>query len=79
MDELIEKITTQFNIPAEKAQGIVKTVIGFLKDKLPGPIASQLNRFGGDEDAGDGDDGGDEGGGLMDKAKGALGGMLGGS
>ncbi len=74
MDDLIQKITTQFNIPADKAEGIVGTVIGFLKDKLPGPVASQLDRFmpdgegGGDEAGGDGSD-------LTDQAKGMLGGF----
>ncbi len=75
MDDLIEKITTQFNIPADKAKGIIGTVVGFMKDKLPGPVASQLDRFvpDGEGDAGGSDDG--EGGGLMDQAKGMLGGF----
>ncbi len=71
MDDLIQKITTQFNIPADKAQGIIKTVVGFMKDKLPGPVASQLDRFLPEA-------GGDPDGSPMDKAKGGLGGLLGG-
>ena len=48
-------------------------------DKLPGPIADQVNKFLGDEETGSDDDGGDDdGGSLLDKAQDALGGLLGG-
>lgn len=70
MDDLIEKITTKFDIDADKARGIVNTVVDFLKDKLPGPLGAQLAKFTG----GDGDGGDDDGGGLMDQAKGLFGG-----
>ncbi len=75
MDDLIAQLTDRFNIPADKAQGIVAHVVGFMKDKLPGPVASQLDRFtaGDDRDAGEAAGGG----GLMDQAKGALGGLMG--
>ena len=49
--------------------------MGFLGDKLPGPIAGQVNKL---LDNGDSDDGGDDDGGLMGQAKDALGGFLGG-
>ncbi len=71
MDDLIKQITSKFDIDADKARGIVGTVISFLKDKLPGPLAGQLAKFAGNEAGGDDDD---DGGGLMDKAKGMFGG-----
>lgn len=47
-------------------------VIGFVEDKLPGPIAAQLDGLmGGGADAG-------EGAGMMDSVKKGLGGPLGG-
>ncbi len=75
MDDLIEKITSKYNIPADKAKGIVGTVVDFMKDKLPGPVASQLDRFVPDGEGGAGGETGSEGGGLMDQAKGMLGGL----
>lgn len=78
MDELIQKITEKFNIEPEKAQGIIKTVGEFLSDKLPGPIGDQVSKFLGGDDNGAGDGGGLDAGDLLGKAKGALGGLLGG-
>ncbi|MBK5269341.1 MAG: hypothetical protein JJE47_18110, partial [Acidimicrobiia bacterium] len=56
-------ITEKTGLPTDKAEEVVGMVIGFVKDKLPGPIASQLDGLlnGG---AGTG-----EGGGLMDNVK----------
>ena len=76
MDDLIKQITDKVGISADQAKGAIQTVMGFIGDKLPGPIAGQVNKLlGGDEGGGDGN-GDDDG--LMDKAKGALGGLLGG-
>ncbi|HET8649724.1 MAG TPA: hypothetical protein VFL95_06770 [Gemmatimonadales bacterium] len=66
MDELIKQITDRTGLAPDKARTAVDTVVGFLKDRLPGPVASQL----------DGVLSG-SGGGLADAAKG-LGGMFGG-
>ena len=74
MDDLIKQITEKFGVPADKAKGIVKMVVGFIGDKLPGPIGSQVNKLLGDDEGGDDEGGGDDGGGLMDKAKGLFGG-----
>jgi hypothetical protein len=70
VDDLIKTITEKFNIDADKARGIVDTVVDFMKDKLPGPLADQVAGFLDGDDDGDDDDGG----GLMDSAKGLLGG-----
>ncbi len=72
MDQLIAMITEKTGLSAEKAEEVVGMVIGFVKDKLPGPIASQLDGLmGGGADAGDGGD-------MMDNVKKGLGGLLGG-
>jgi hypothetical protein len=71
MDELVAKITDKFgDISPEKAKEIVGTVADFLRDKLPGGTGDKVAGFleGRDFDPGD----------LADKAKGALGGLLGG-
>ena len=43
MDELIEQITRRFGIPAATARGVVEMVLGFVKDRLPEPIAGQID------------------------------------
>ncbi|HEX6533394.1 MAG TPA: hypothetical protein VF041_02285 [Gemmatimonadaceae bacterium] len=43
MDEIIQLVSQKVGIPADKAQLAVSTVIGYLKDKLPSPIAAQLD------------------------------------
>jgi hypothetical protein len=76
VDELLKTIQEKTGLPVEKAQDVIETVVGFIADKLPGPIADQVKGFlDGDEGEGGGD-------GLMDKAKdalGGLGGLLGGN
>jgi hypothetical protein len=54
MDELIQLVVQKTGIPEETAKTAVETVIGFLKDKLPAPIAGQLDSLisGGGLDAG---------------------------
>lgn len=75
MDELIKTIQEKTGLPVDKAQDIIETVVGFVADKLPGPIGDQVKNFlGGDDDGGGSADAGD-GEGLMDKAKDALGGL----
>lgn len=43
MDELIKQVTAKTGISEDQARTAVTTVIGFLKDKLPAPIAGQLD------------------------------------
>jgi len=69
MNELISQVVQRTGIPEDKARMAVETVLGFLKTKLPAPIAGQIDNVVGG--------GGGEGGGLSDVA-GKLGGMLGG-
>jgi uncharacterized protein (DUF2267 family) len=42
MDELIKLVTEKTGISEKQATQAVETVMGFLKDKLPAPIASQV-------------------------------------
>jgi hypothetical protein len=63
MDELVKMVAEKTGLSDEMAKVAVDTVIDFLKDKLPGPAASQLDAL---------LDGGDMSG-LMD----GLGGLLG--
>jgi hypothetical protein len=66
MNELIGLVTQKTGISAEHAKTAVETVLKFLKDKLPAPLAGQI----------DSAVGGSGGGGLADAARG-LGGLLG--
>ena len=70
MDDLIKIIQEKTGLPVDKAQDVIETVVGFVADKLPGPIGDQVKNFLGGDDDGAADDGG-----LMDKAKDALGGL----
>jgi len=62
MQQLINQVTQRTGIPEDKARQAVDTVVGYLKEHLPGPVASQL-------------DGAISGqGGMAEKAKGMFGG-----
>ena len=43
MDELIKLVTQKAGISEAQAKSAVETVIGFLKGKLPAPVASQID------------------------------------
>lgn len=60
MDELIKLVADKTGIPADTAKTAVTTVIGFLKDKLPAPLASQLDGLTGNSST-DNKEGGDSG------------------
>jgi hypothetical protein len=67
MQQLINQVTQRTGIPEDKARAAVDTVVGYLKQHLPGPVASQLdNAVSGQAGQGTGS--------LADKAKGMLGG-----
>jgi hypothetical protein len=67
--QLIEQISQRAGIPADKAQVAADTVIGYLKQHLPGPVASQLDRAMSGDEAG--------GSSAIAGAAGKLGGMFG--
>lgn len=70
MDELIKKVTDKIGVTPEQAKAAIETVLGFVKDKLPAPIASQVDGLLKGGGNGDGFDIGD--------VTGAIGGMFGG-
>jgi hypothetical protein len=43
MDELVKLVVAKTGISEEQARGAITTVIGFLKEKLPAPIAGQID------------------------------------
>jgi hypothetical protein len=74
MDKLLELVQEKAGISAEQAQKAIEAVVGFMKDKLPGPLGDQLSKL---VDGGD-DEGGDDGGGMLGGITDKLGGLLGG-
>jgi hypothetical protein len=71
MEQLIQQVAQRTGISEEQARTAVQTVLGFVKERLPGPVAAQLDNV----------VGGGAGGGVADKAGemlGGLGGMFGG-
>lgn len=70
MDELLKRLTQQTGISEEQARQVVKTVTAFIQDKLPPPIAAQVESLLGAENAS----------GALQQAQevlGSLGGMFG--
>jgi uncharacterized protein (DUF2267 family) len=43
MDELVKLVSQKAGIPEAQARQAVETVLGFLKEKLPAPVAGQLD------------------------------------
>ena len=71
MDELIKRVAERTGMGEDKARTAVDTVVGFLKERLPAPLAGQVDNV----------LGGGAAGGAADKAGdmlGGLGGMFGG-
>lgn len=76
MDELIKRITEKTGLPEDKARAAAETAVNFLKEKLPAPIAGQIDTTLGSSVTGTAvDKAADAIGGIT----GGLGGMLGGS
>jgi len=66
MEELVKQVAQRTGISEDHARTAVTTVLGFLKDKLPAPIGSQIDNVVG---------GGGEVGGIGDLGS-AVGGLL---
>lgn len=43
MNEIIQRLIERTGLPEDKAATAVETVVGFLKEKLPAPVASQID------------------------------------
>lgn len=75
MDQLISQITQQVGISEDQARQTVQVVLGFLRNNLPGPVASQVEGL----LSGTGGTPGLQGiGGITDQTKQQLGDTLGG-
>ena len=49
MEELVKQVAAKTGISEDQAKTAVTTVLGFLKNKLPAPIAGQLDSVMGGE------------------------------
>lgn len=80
LDELVKRISEKTGLPEAQAQSAAEAAIGFIKEKLPAPIAGQVDSYlgvgtsSGDDGVGTSSGGGD----LMGQAQDMLGGMFGG-
>ena len=73
MDELLNRVTEKTGLSPDQAKSAVESVLGFLKEKLPAPLASGLDSLvGGGESSAEA-----SGEGLMGKASAALGNLFG--
>ncbi len=43
MDELIKMVEDKVGLPEDKAKAATETVLNYVKGKLPGPVASQID------------------------------------
>lgn len=43
MDQLVQMVKERANLDDDQARTAVDTVVGFLKDRLPDPIAGQID------------------------------------
>jgi hypothetical protein len=69
MDELINRVTAKTGLSPDQAKAAVEAVVGFLKEKLPAPLASGLDSLVGRAEG--------SGEGLTSKASAALGNLFG--
>lgn len=79
LDELVKRISEKTGLPEEQARSAAEAAIGFVKEKLPAPIAGQIDSYLGGVGTSSGDGGTESGGGdLMGQAQDMIGGMFGG-
>jgi len=43
MDELVKRVTERTGLSEDKARTAIDTVVGFLKERLPAPIAGHVD------------------------------------
>lgn len=43
MNDIVQRLIERTGLPQDQAMTAVETVLGFLKEKLPGPVASQID------------------------------------
>jgi hypothetical protein len=74
MDELVQSVSSKTGLPADQARAAATATLDFVKGKLPAPIAGQIDGLLG----GGAGSSTDATGGMMDQAKGMMGGLFGG-
>jgi hypothetical protein len=74
MDELVQTVSSKTGLPADQARAAATATLDFVKGRLPGPLAGQIDHLIG----GGAGSSADTSGAMMDQAKGMMGGMLGG-
>lgn len=50
MDQIVNLVSQRTGINQDQARTAVDTVLGYLKDRVPGPIAGQLDKVASGED-----------------------------
>lgn len=45
MDQLVQQIAAQTGLTTDQAREVVQTVVSYIKEKLPAPIAAQVDGF----------------------------------
>jgi hypothetical protein len=71
MNELVNKLTAETGLSQDQAQTVVNSVLGFLKERLPAPLAGELENL-----INPGESSGEVSGGLAAKATAALGNLF---
>jgi hypothetical protein len=74
MNELVEMVQQKTGLSQDVAQTVVNTVMEHLKSRLPPSMAAGLDQLMGSTETADASS---EGGGLLDKAKSMVSGMMG--
>lgn len=74
IDQLAQRISEKTGISEEQARTAAETAINFIKEKLPAPLAGQIDNYLG----GSGGEGGGDVMGQAQNALGNIGGMFGG-
>jgi hypothetical protein len=73
MDELVQAVSSKTGLSADQARAAATATLDFVKGKLPGPVADQIDGLLGGAGSSTHATGG-----MMDQAKGMMGGMFGG-
>ena len=73
MDELVQAVSSKTGLSADQARAAATATLDFVKGKLPGPVAGQIDGLLGGAGSST-----DATGGMMDSAKGMMGGIIGG-
>ena len=73
MDELVQAVSSKTGLSTDQARAAATATLDFVKGKLPGPVAGQIDGLLGGSGSST-----NAAGGVMDQAKGMMGGMFGG-